>query len=105
MVHSNLVLLSTAVLVLGAGVMVGRVTDRVGHGPQHEHGPFHENYTWISDQLNLTTDQQKQMDAIWSDTRKNLESLFQNQRSAEQAREKSIENLLTDSQKAQYEKI
>ena|ERR1700722_10050206 len=108
MLHSNLVLLSTAAIVMGAGVMVGRVTAQYSHETPHQHSDqfrAHGGHTWIDDQLNLTADQKQKMDAIWDETRKTIESTFDGRRTTERAREQEILGMLTDQQRAAYAKI
>jgi len=100
MLQSNLVLVSTAALVLGAGVMVGRVTDRLAPPPPREH-----SRSWMDDQLKLTPDQRAAMDAIWTDTRQQVEKAFEHRRDMDKQREQAILGLLSPDQKAAYEKI
>jgi Spy/CpxP family protein refolding chaperone len=106
MLHSNLVLLSTAALVMGAGVMVGRLSDRL---PRHEAAATTEQSRpvrpWPWDQLGLSADQRSKMDAIWAQTRQQIEKTLKHRRDMETDRETAIRNLLTDSQRAAYDKI
>jgi Spy/CpxP family protein refolding chaperone len=101
MLQSNLVFVSTAALILGAGVMVGRVTDRLAPPPpRQEH-----SRSWMDDQLKLTADQRKTMDAIWTDTRQQVEKAFEHRRDMDKQREQAILGLLSPDQKAAYDKI
>lgn len=115
--HSNLIMISTAALVMGAGVMIGRVLPGLpdhpgavemgpGENGPHEPGPPQGRpRSWLNDQLNLTPDQRQKMDAIWAVTRQRIDMEFEGRRQAEQDREKAVMSLLTDQQRAAYEKI
>jgi Spy/CpxP family protein refolding chaperone len=107
MLHSNLVLLSTAAIVMGAGVMVGRVTAEYPREQQHQqHDRFgSRSRDWIDDQLSLTADQKQKMDAIWDATRKKMEATFDGRHASDHAREQAILNLLTPDQRTAYAKI
>jgi Spy/CpxP family protein refolding chaperone len=107
MLHSNLVLLSTAAIVMGAGVMVGRVTAQYSHQDQHQHSfnPGGHGHNWIDDQLNLTSDQKQKMDAIWDQTRKKMQAIFDGRHTMESDRDQAILQLLTPDQRAEYQKI
>ncbi|HUB25394.1 MAG TPA: Spy/CpxP family protein refolding chaperone [Tepidisphaeraceae bacterium] len=107
MVHSNLVLLSTAAVVMGAGVMVGRVTAQYPRQDQHLHqlSPGGHGHSWIDDQLNLTPDQKQKMDAIWDQTRKKMQAIFDGRHTTETDRDQAMRQLLTPDQWAQYQKI
>jgi hypothetical protein len=101
MIHSNVILVSTAALMMGAGVMVGRVTSQLP-----EHGRRQEwSHSWMADQLDLTPDQQQKMDAIWADTRQKIDKTFQRRRDMEKQRQQAVHELLTEQQRAAWEKI
>lgn len=93
----------TVVLVLAAGVVVGRLWTRlplVAAPP-----PPGQERSWIADQLNLTTDQRKQMDAIWAETKQKMAATFDQHHGLDHERDAAIRNLLNDEQKAAYDKI
>jgi Spy/CpxP family protein refolding chaperone len=104
MLQSNLVLMSTAALLIGAGVVVGRLSDQwQPHAP-----PPHEpdrSRNWLSDQLKLTPDQHKQMDAIWEEMRKQVNSTFGTRRDLQTKHKQAIDDLFTAEQRSAYHKI
>jgi len=102
MLHSNLVLVSTAALLVSAGVMAGRVSDQWS---PRQLPPPERSRNWLVDQLKLSSDQRQKMDGIWSDTHKQIEQAFDHRRELVKHREQAVLNLLTDSQRAAYEKI
>jgi len=92
------------ILSLSAGMVVGwawtplQKTEAgapAGHG-----GPR----PWF-DQLGLTSDQQKQMDIIWGDTRMQMQKMFEHRRELDRQRDQQILALLNPSQRAAYDKI
>jgi hypothetical protein len=101
MMRSNLVLLTTAVLVLGAGVVLGRLSTQWTPIMRPPPRPR----SWLADQLKLTADQRKQMDAIWAETRTKIDQTFQSRHDLDQQREKDILALLSTQQRTAYEKI
>ncbi|MBV8780581.1 MAG: periplasmic heavy metal sensor [Phycisphaerae bacterium] len=104
MTRSKRVFLMAIVLVLCAGVVVGRLSARLAplrmQQPQHEHQP-----SWLSDQLNLSAEQRQQMDAIWADTKTQLDKSWDKRRELDRDRDEAIDNLLTPSQLAEYKEI
>lgn len=77
-----------------AGVLVGRSTKPPRRG------------SWLTDELKLTSEQQKQMRSIWSDVfRRSRREPRDNRRAAEKERDEAIQKLLADTQKPQYEAI
>jgi F0F1-type ATP synthase membrane subunit b/b' len=92
----------TVVLVLAAGVVVGRLWTRL---PLAAPPPPGQERSWIADQLDLTTDQRKQMDAIWAETKQKMAATFDQHHSLDHERDAAIRNLLNDEQKAAYDKI
>ncbi len=97
-----LIFVTTVLLMLGAGIVLGRLSTRVQPLPatRPTTGP-----AWFDEQLNLSTDQKKQMDSIWSDTRQKMEKLFERQRGLEADRDKQIKDLLTEEQRTKYDAI
>jgi hypothetical protein len=104
MARKKIVLLLVMVLLtLSAGVVLGWVWTPLlkvessqlgGRGPR----------PWF-DQLDLTPDQQKQMDVIWSDTRQQRQKLFERFHELDKQRDQQIMGLLNDGQRAAYDKI
>lgn len=95
------ILLLTIVLMLGAGVVVGRLWARLPVAV----APTDKPQSYPARELNLTPDQQKEMDAIWSDTRQKIGDTFERRRELDRQRDQAIEELLTEEQKAAYKKI
>jgi Spy/CpxP family protein refolding chaperone len=97
------VFLVAAVLVLCAGVVVGRLSMQLAATappPPPGHPP-----SWLADQLDLTADQRQQMDAIWADVKQQIGSGWDKRHDLDHERDQAIQNLLTDQQKTAYQKI
>jgi Spy/CpxP family protein refolding chaperone len=96
-----LILIMT-LLALSAGMVLGWVwtplqkveTSTAGRGPR----------PWF-DQLDLTPDQQQQMDKIWSDTRQQRQKMFERFHELDKQRDQQIQALLNPGQRSAYEKI
>ncbi len=102
---SQAVLSIATVLVLGAGVVVGRLSSRVGRGPPaggHGGGP---GSGWFSDALELTPEQRKQMDGIWADARGQVGKTWDRRHELDRRRDAEVRALLTPSQAAAYDKV
>src|SRR5947209_20555755 len=106
MKRSTQVLTVTIALVAAAGVVLGRlsslalpITPAVANPPPHKQPP------WVAE-LGLSPDQQKQMDAIWGDTRKQMdqmrESSDRRHQELRQQRDDAIRKLLTPEQQSAY---
>src|SRR5581483_9979532 len=104
MKRSKQVFLITTVLVLAAGVVLGRLSSRL----PDDHFPPHKQPPWVA-QLGLSAEQQKQMDAIWAETRKKMdesrEAADQHRQELQQQRDDAIHKLLSADQQAAYDKI
>jgi len=102
MTHSNILLVSTALLVMSAGVVVGRLSDRLPavrvKGEQHSR-------SWLADQLKLTADQRQKMDGIWVETRQEVDKAFAARNELERQRDQAVHDLFTPEQRAAFEKI
>ncbi len=93
-------LLVSFALVFAAGLVVGRLAWGPATG-----GPRAER-SWLSEELNLTTEQRQQMERIWSDALGGLGAEHGDRRRAlGEERERAIGELLTAEQKEQYEHI
>jgi hypothetical protein len=95
-----------AVLSRGAGMVVGWVwtpLQKVEAGSTAGHGGGSPR-PWF-DQLGLSPDQQKQMDIIWSDTRGQIQKMFEHRRELDKQRDQQITALLNPDQRAAYDKI
>ena len=61
--------------------------------------------SWLVDQLNLSPDQHAAINAIWDDTKQKMQDLGHQRHDLDLNRDKSVRDLLTDQQKAAYDKI
>jgi Spy/CpxP family protein refolding chaperone len=111
MSRSKIILLATFFMVLSAGMVLGRlwatlpvmtVTPPAATQPS-PHGSVRQ--PWWAAQLNLTTQQRQQMDAIWTKTKPLVDETFDRRRQLDTKREDAIEDLLGATQYAAYEKI
>jgi hypothetical protein len=67
------ILLSTAsVLVLSAGLVLGRLSAKL---PMRMHPPPEHGKGWFSDTLGLTPEQKLKMDGIWADVRQQVDKM------------------------------
>ena len=108
--RSRTVLSIAAILVLSAGLVVGRLSDRIpavrsvppgghgGHGGDPGHG-------WFTDALDLSVDQRRQMDAIWSDVRGQIGKTWDQRHDLDRKRDAAVRALLTPQQAAAYDKV
>ena len=100
--RTRFIFILTVVLVLSAGVVVGRLWAKLptvaprtsGGGP-----------SWVADELQLNSQQRQQMDAVWADTRQKIGKTFEQRHNLEKQRDAAVQNLLTTEQKASYESI
>jgi Spy/CpxP family protein refolding chaperone len=97
--------LTTIILVLCAGVVVGRLTMKMPVLAAQQNGEHGQGPSWIAQQLNLTTQQRAEMDAIWADTRQRMDQSGEKRRDLDRKRDADIQSLLSDSQKAAFQKI
>ncbi|MGD1278164.1 MAG: hypothetical protein ABR964_13205 [Tepidisphaeraceae bacterium] len=99
--RKQIIFIVTAVLVLVAGLAIGWVTAPYSPGfifPRHHR-------SWVADQLNLTTQQHQQMDAIWVPMQQKWAEMSDRRRSLSHERDEAIVHLLNDQQRAAYDKI
>jgi hypothetical protein len=102
--RKTVLIFAMAVLSISAGMVVGWVwtpLQKVEVGASGNHGGPRP---WF-DQLGLSSDQQKQMDVIWSDTRAQMQKMFDHHHEMEKERDQQITALLNPSQRAAYDKI
>jgi Spy/CpxP family protein refolding chaperone len=103
MKRSRQVFLITAVLVLCAGVVVGRLTARLSvepSPPQAGHPP-----SWLADQLDLSAEQRQQMDAIWAAAITQMHNSGREQHDLDRQRDDAIRALLSSDQEMMYDEI
>jgi Spy/CpxP family protein refolding chaperone len=99
--RSTIFLSTTAVLVLSAGLVVGRLS---AHLPVGQHPPDHGR-GWFQDSLGLTPDQKTKMDAIWADLKSQRDKDDELRRGLDRERDAAIKALLTPEQSIAYDKI
>lgn len=98
MTKAKIMICACVVLAFAAGVSVGMLVMR-SKGP-------HEPGSWLSRELNLTSQQQEQMRQIWSDIMRTAgEQHWQRGRELQEERDKAVQALLTEEQKQQYAKL
>lgn len=102
MPRSNLIILATFILVLSAGMVVGRLWAKLA--PVVERSADHQP-SWLADQLELTTQQRQQMDAIWADTKQKLDKAGERRAELDRDREQAVLAMLTPAQQKSYQKI
>jgi hypothetical protein len=98
---NRLILFATFVLVLLAGIVLGRLWGRL---PERRLAPD-SSPSWLADQLNLTQEQRQKMDAIWAEARKELGDGMKARRDLEKQQADAIVALLTPAQKSDYDQI
>jgi Spy/CpxP family protein refolding chaperone len=100
-----ILLLSTVVLVLGAGVVVGRLLAPRAPTAIATTQPDHPR-PWF-DQLQLSSEQRQEMDAIWNDTKQKLHNLntMDRRHELDKARDMQIRSILSAEQQASYDQI
>ncbi len=98
----KIILLTAFVLVLSAGMVVGRLSAQLPVVKAERTGPAP---SWLADELNLTPDQRKQMDAIWADAKPKMDKLFERRQELDRERDQAIQDLLTPAEWTAYGKI
>jgi Spy/CpxP family protein refolding chaperone len=99
--RSTIFLSTAAVLVLSAGLVVGRLSAHlpvVTQTPDHGRG-------WFQDSLGLTPDQRQKMDAIWADVKAQRDKEDDRRRGLDHDRDTAIRALLTPEQSTAYDRI
>ncbi|CAN5423478.1 hypothetical protein BH10PLA1_BH10PLA1_14080 [soil metagenome] len=97
----KILLIPTVALVLGAGMVIGRISTKLPATSQ----PTTQPGRWFDEQLNLSADQRKQMESIWGDVRQNMGKTFENRDAISKERDAAVQSLLTPEQKIAYDKI
>lgn len=98
MIKTRVVLLLCFLAALGAGVCVGLLWKQQAVRPMHE--------GWLSE-LNLTSDQQEKIRAIWTEAMKNSDWQGQREKreAAQKERDEAVKALLPAEQRPRYEEI
>jgi Spy/CpxP family protein refolding chaperone len=97
--RTKIALLISFGLVFAAGAVVGHLAWRWRR-------PTHRRRSWLSEELDLTSEQREQMREIWSDAMSGLgPELGQRRRELAEERERAVEELLSPEQMQQYQRI
>lgn len=105
MSRRQMAFLITTTLVLCAGVVLGRLSIRVPVAVAVEHEQHGAGPSWFAQQLNLSATQKQQMDAVWAETRLKIDQSFDRRRQIDRQRDAALQALLSDEQRAAYQKI
>jgi Spy/CpxP family protein refolding chaperone len=97
---AKLLLILSLVLTFAAGLALGCLLER-GSGGRHRRG---RRDSWLVRQLDLTPEQAQQIHAIWSEAMQMGASRRERRRTLREEREKSVRDLLSEEQKAQYDR-
>ena len=108
--HIRAVLIGVAVLALGAGVAAGMLASRAAPSATGTPttGPATASTidrTPLVQELNLSLDQRDQMRQIWEGVRGQVHDTFTDAQRLQRQRDDALVAMLTDEQKAQFEKI
>jgi hypothetical protein len=98
------VLISTMILMFCAGAVLDRIWARM---PVDHFGPPGHGPPWMG-QLNLTSDQQQDIQQIWKDTRQKIGNTFDRRHVLDKQRDQDVLeflNQLSPAQRAAFEKI
>ena len=95
-------ILTAFVLVLGAGVVAGRLWARLPNTAATAEG---KSPNWLVDQLDLTAEQRQQMDVIWADTKQKMDQKAERRRVLDHERDQAIADLLGPEQWAAYGRL
>ncbi len=100
----EILLVGIAFLALSAGVVAGMLVKRLpGTSAKSELTPAASMS--LSEQLQLTPQQRKQMRVIWEPIRNEIQQCFRQANDLQHQRDDDIVALLNDQQKAQFEKL
>jgi cell division protein ZapA (FtsZ GTPase activity inhibitor) len=101
--RSTILLSIAAVLVLCAGVVVGRLWTRLPAAVM----PPHQDHDrgWFQDTLALTPEQRKDMDGIWADVKQQVDKINDRRHAIDKDRDAAIRALMTPEQLTAYDKI
>ena len=99
--RSTLILSTAAVLVLSAGLVVGRLSTMLKPpAPPQDH-----NRGWFQDTLGLSAEQRKNMDGVWADVKQQVDKINDRRHATDKDRDTAVRALLTPEQLAAYDKI
>jgi len=100
--RSGFVFLSASVLLLCAGLVLGRLWAR---NPVASGAPPGNPPSWIADQLDLNPAQRQQMDAVWDETKTKIGKTMERRHAMEHDRDEALHKLLTPDQAVAWDKI
>jgi Spy/CpxP family protein refolding chaperone len=105
--RSNLTLVTTFVLALGAGLVVGMAAGRRGAaGHASPAAQPQSGHSRTAAELNLTPQQEQQVRGIWSDVSQGpLKTVNESRKAFQKERDDAINRLFTSEQKAEYDRI
>ncbi len=99
MTKTKVILIVSFVLVFAAGAALGVLLARPEKRPPHPS-------SWLAAELNLSAEQRKQMEAVWSEAMGATFARHGEKRAAVvQERDQAIQALLSEAQQAQYQAI
>jgi Spy/CpxP family protein refolding chaperone len=105
----EVLLISVTALALCAGLAAGLLASRLPGGAQPPPAPAPtesaEPRTPLVEELNLTAEQREQMRQIWEGVRGQVRQAFEDAQRLQKQRDEALVSLLTDEQKAKFEKI
>ena len=103
--NTRSILLAAFILVLSAGVVLGRLWAKL---PMVESAPTTRPATqpsWLAEQLGLSPAQGQQVDAIWAETKLQLSKTGERRHTLDATREQAVVALLSSDQQKAYEQI
>jgi len=96
--RTRLLLIVSFVFVFAAGLALGFLAERARHRP---HRP-----SWLGERLDLTAEQREQMREIWSGVAGEMGGAHRDElRALREERDQAMQDLLTESQKAEHERL
>src|ERR1700722_7294535 len=109
MLRTKLVLTGMVVLVMAAGVTVGRLSvapseTTISRGVSAPDGDKHHQQPWTR-ALNLTPDQQASIDLTWKATRPQMDVVMSERKGLDKTRDQEIRALFTPEKLTAYDKI
>jgi hypothetical protein len=107
--RTQIILVGLTVLALSAGVVAGMLASRIpaveGHVQHPSVTPAAGAQSQLTAALGLSPDQQEKMRSIWEGVRTQVQDYYQDAEGLQKQRDDAIASLLTDEQKARFEKL
>jgi hypothetical protein len=95
---------TAAVLVLSAGMVVGRLSAHFA-SPGLVKPATEKQHEWLPETLGLTPDQDQKMKAVWDDVGQQMNKSHEKQRNLDKDRDAAIKALLSPEQSKAYDQI